>query len=141
MSLHVAHVIMIPLEEVQQFKPNISGRPRKSVPTWRTSPNDNTLLMTTIVVQVRAGQQAELTKKLEEMKQGGKHLFPGTVARYIAGSETSPGQVEILLIWRSTVMPDDAVREQALEAFRQALADVLDWSTARYSSSRMLIHT
>jgi excisionase family DNA binding protein len=140
-AVRAAHVIMIPLEEVKTFKRNISGRPRKSVPIWRTSPNDNTLLMMTIVVQARAGQQARLMPKLEEMKQSGKHLFPGTVARYVASSETSSGQVEILLIWRSTVMPDDTAREQALEAFRQELADVLDWSTAKYSSSRVLIHT
>ncbi len=30
-SVRAAHVILIPLEEVKNFKPNIAGRPRKSV--------------------------------------------------------------------------------------------------------------
>jgi hypothetical protein len=38
-------------------------------------------------------------------------------------------------------MPDDASRKAALEAFRQELADVLDWSTAKYEEGTVLMHT
>lgn len=140
-AVRAADVILIPLEEVERFKPNIAGRPRKSNPRWHISPEDNTLLATSIHVQVRAGQQEMLLKKLEEVKQAGQHNFPGTVARYIIGPEQSPEKVEILLIWRSSVMPGETERERALEAFRQALADVLDWSTAQYSTSKVYMHT
>jgi excisionase family DNA binding protein len=140
-SVRAAHVILIPIEEVKSFKPNIAGRPRKSVLRWRISPENNMLFATSIVVQIRSDRQAELVKKLEEIRQGEEYLFPGTVARFIVRSETLPSQVEISLIWRSTVMPDELARGKALEAFQQALADVLDWSTAQYNSGQVLLHT
>ena len=140
-SVRAAHVILIPLGEVKNFKPNIAGRPRKSVLRWRISPENNMLLSTSIVVQIRSDRHAELIRKLEEIRQGDKYLFPGTVARSIVRSETLPGQVEILLTWRSSVMPDERTREKALADFQQALADVLDWSTAQYNNGTVLLHT
>ena len=38
--------------------------------------------------------------------------------------QTYPGNLEILLVWRSTVMPNEATREWELIDFRQALSDV-----------------
>jgi hypothetical protein len=38
-------------------------------------------------------------------------------------------------------MPDEAAREEALEAFREMFADVLDWQTARYHMKTVLLHT
>src|SRR6266568_3404332 len=87
-AVRAAHVIMIPIEEVKKFKPKISGRPRKNTPDWRTSPEDN-----------------------------------------------------MLLIWRSTTMPEEADREEALERFQRTLADVLDWKSARYNNGEVLMHT
>jgi len=75
------------------------------------------------------------------MREGGQHLFPGTVARFVIKSYSIPGQVEISFIWRSSVMPSEMVRKQQLEAFQQALIDVLDWSTARYDNGEVLMHT
>jgi len=140
-SVRAAHVILIPIEEVQNFKPNIAGRPRKSVLRWRMSPENNMLLSTSIVVQIRPDGQANLLKKLEEIRQGDEYLFPGTIARFIVRSETVPGQVEISLIWRSTAVPDETARKQALADFQQTLADVLDWSTAQYNNGTVILHT
>ena len=140
-SMWAADVIMIPLKDVQDFKTRSSGRPRKSVPTWRISAADNTQFLASIAVQIRDGQQDALLRKLEEVRQEGKHLFPGTVARFIVESETIPAQIEISLVWRQAVMPSRAERERALEAFRRELADVLDWDTARYTNGRVLMHT
>ena len=140
-SVRAAHVILIPLAEVERFKPSISGRPRKSVPRWRISPRDNLLLSTTILMQLRPHQEKLFTKRLEEMKRNNLYLFPGTVARFITQSQTTPGQVEISLIWRKTVMPAEAEREQALEDLRRAFADVLDWGTAQYYHGEVLMHT
>jgi excisionase family DNA binding protein len=139
--VRATHVIMIPLEAVQQFKPQAKGRPRKSIPPWLFSPDNNFLTMTSILVQARVGKEGMLMEKLEEIKQSGEHLFPGTIARYFSSSEDKPGLIGIMLIWRSTVMPDENERKQALKAFRQALDDVLDWSTAEYETSRILMHT
>jgi excisionase family DNA binding protein len=140
-AVRAAHVIMIPIEEVKKFKPKISGRPRKNTPSWRTSPEDNMLLTTSLFVSVRTDQREELQRRLEELREDGEYLFPGTVARYLIWSKTYPGNVEILLVWRSTVMPDEATREQELRDFRQTLADVIDWSDARYENGEVLLHT
>ena len=126
-AVRAAHVIMIPIEEVKKFKPKISGRPRKNTPAWRTSPEENTLLTTTIVVPVQADQRERLQRRLDELKQEGEHVFPGTIARYI--------------IWRRTTMPQEAERAEALDQFQQALADVLDWESAKYHDGQILLHT
>ncbi|GHO50895.1 hypothetical protein KSX_90580 [Ktedonospora formicarum] len=38
-------------------------------------------------------------------------------------------------------MPNEEERERELEAFRERLADIVDWSTAHYDSGTVLIHT
>ncbi len=38
-------------------------------------------------------------------------------------------------------MPEEADREEALERFQRALADVLDWENARYNEGQILLHT
>jgi excisionase family DNA binding protein len=139
-AVRAAHVIMIPLEEVKKFKPKISGRPRKNTPLWRTSPADNMQFTTSIYVQIRTNQRENFQQKLQRIKQAQEHIFPGTIARYIIGSTTRPMAVEILLIWRSTAVPNIAAREQSLEAFRQALADVVDWTTAQYNDGEVFMH-
>src|SRR5712691_7092149 len=64
-AVRAAHVIMIPVEEVKKFKPKISGRPRKNTPLWHSSPSDNKLLTTSIVVHIQHSQQKRLGRKLE----------------------------------------------------------------------------
>ncbi len=93
-AVRAAHVIMIPLEEVNRFKPKITGRPRKNTPMWRTSPDDNMLLTISIFVNLWADRQERFKQTLDEIKQSGEHIFPGTVARYILRSQTHPGRVE-----------------------------------------------
>jgi Helix-turn-helix domain len=140
-SMWAADVIMIPLDEVQRFQRKSSGRPRKSIPTWRISSGDNTQFMTSIIVQIQDGLQDTLLQQLDQIRQSSTHAFPGTIARFIVESETIPRQIEIFLVWRQAVMPDELERELALEAFRQELSDVLDWSTARYNNGKVLMHT
>src|SRR5215471_21256524 len=55
-STWAADVIMIPLDEVQKFKRQGSGRPRKSVPSWRISSGENVQFVTSIAVQIRPGK-------------------------------------------------------------------------------------
>ncbi len=140
-AVRAADVIMILLEDIKAFKRGTSGRSRTSIPKWRFSSGDNTQFMTTITVQVRTGQQEALLKKLEEIKQSSEYLFPGTIARYFTLSEKTLNRVSISLVWRSTVMPDEATRDAALQKFKEALADVLDWNSAQYDTSKVLMHT
>ncbi|QBD75090.1 DNA-binding protein [Ktedonosporobacter rubrisoli] len=140
-AMWAANVLMISIEDVQKFQRGPSGRPRKNTPPWRLPTGDNTQFMTMIQVQIRSQQHEALVKKLEQIKKGERHIFPGTAIRSIMHSETEPDQLVIVLSWRKAVMPDQAERETALEAFRRELADVLDWSTARYNSGSVLMHT
>src|SRR5437868_5182223 len=63
-SMWAADVIMIPLDEVKKFKRRSAGRPRKSIPTWRISTGDNTQFVTSVIVQIREGQQNALMQRL-----------------------------------------------------------------------------
>ena len=67
--------------------------------------------------------------------------MPGTVARYIARSEEKSEDVQIVLVWRSTVMPPAGEREAALAALQAELAEILDWENAWSEYGRVLLHT
>jgi excisionase family DNA binding protein len=140
-SAQAAHVIMIPLEALKDFKSHLSGRPRTTIPAWRISPEENAVVTSSILVQIRTNQYTRLLARLEEMRRERQHLFPGTIARYILEKKRHPEHIEILLIWRNTAMPDDATYNQWLDEFRQALSDVLDWDTAQYDTGKVLMHT
>jgi excisionase family DNA binding protein len=137
----IGHILILPIEEVKQFKPSPSGRIRARAPSWRVYRSRGMLLVTDIHVQVRVGQQARLVEKLKAIQKGDRHTFPGTVARYVVKGDTALTNAQILLIWKTTEMPDEAVRRQALAAFQEELADVLDWETAQYNTNEVLIHT
>ncbi len=132
--------IMIEEKALKQFKPSNTGRPRASVPSWRISPEDNTLQQTSIVVQLREGKLEAFRQHLDEIRRKKEHQFPGTIARYIVGSNSEPGRIEMTFIWRSSVMPDELSRQQALDAFKAALDDVVDWSTAHYDDGSVFMH-
>jgi hypothetical protein len=141
-TLKVASMVFVLAESVENFKvKTFSGRPRKNTPIWRESPNDATFVISVVRVQVLAGQQKKLMEALRLMKQDKQHLFPGTVARYIAEDDTAPGTIEIQLIWKQGDMPGNDVYNKDLEAFKEAFIDVLNWDTAQYSTKTVLLHT
>lgn len=140
-AVRVGSSIAVFKEDVDNFQSNMTGRPRKGPPTWHVPPANNLLRITRITVQAKPGQSKALTKLLDEMRQSGSHLLAGTIARYISESETIAGQIEIELIWRGVKQLDEVQSQQELEAFKQALSNVLDWNTAQYNSSRVLLHT
>lgn len=133
-------MILIPVEDVQKFTPTIAGRPRKSVPRWRMSPENNRLIATVIRVQMRPHCQEAFEEKLETIKQEDRFLFPGTISRFIRRSEAHPERIEISLVWRSTAAPSEEDRQGQLYALQQELDKVLDWSTAEYDHGPILMH-
>jgi len=132
---------MIPLEEIKQFKRGSTGRPRKNQPKWRISSKLDVLLTTSISVSMYKGKQDVMDRKLSEIRRDEKYIFPGTIARYMIISDTIPNQVQILLIWRSSIMPNRTDLEEELNTLREELADVLDWSTAQYNYGKVFMHT
>jgi hypothetical protein len=56
-------------------------------------------------------------------------------------SDESLTALQILLIWKSTEMPDEAARKHELALFQEQLADVLEWERAQYTTNEAIIHT
>lgn len=140
-AFRAGNVILLRKEAVEQFKPNITGRPRKRVPQWRVYRGESAVLATEMHVRVRPGKQAQLIEKLKAIYRGQRHTFPGTIQRYILKGDNPPTTVSIWLIWKDTEMPDEATRERNMEAFRAELNDVLDWETAQFRTKEGIIYT
>jgi hypothetical protein len=66
---------------------------------------------------VFAGKWETFRERLKEIRKKKSHQIPGTISRYIMSSEETQGRVEMVLIWRITVMPDEETRQQAIQAF------------------------
>jgi hypothetical protein len=135
------NLTVVALKDVQAFKRGTTGRPRTRVPEWRISDNDNVQYMTQVFIQIRAGQREALEHKLEEIRKENKHSFPGTVARYFARNEKDEDDVQIMLVWRGTVMPDEDIRDAGLNDLREELKDFLDWGSAHIEMHKILMHT
>lgn len=140
-GFRATNLTVVALKDVYTFKRGTTGRPRTRVPEWRISDNENVQYMTQVFIQIRTGQEEELLRRLEEIRKGNIHTFPGTVARYFAHSQTDASDLQILLIWRGTVMPDERTREEALNALREETKDVLDWENAHVEMHKILMHT
>ena len=142
LSAHrIGNILIVPLEEVKQFKPSPSGRVRTKAPAWRSYKSRGTLLLTQIHVQVRAGQQDALVQTLQAIQKGNQYTFPGTVARYVFRENAACTAVHIQLIWKDTEMPDEESRQRHLALFQDALAGVLNWETADVLYAEAIIHT
>src|SRR5258708_5237797 len=107
-AFRAGNVILLRKEAVEQFKPNITGRPRKKEPLWRVYRGGSTVLGTDIQVQVFPGQQERLVEKLKAIYKVQRHTFPGTIERYIFKDDSSPATISIWFIWKDTEMPDEA---------------------------------
>lgn len=137
----VGNAYLIPRDALQEFKPHPTGRTRRKPPDWRVY-KGGSVLATGIHVKVRAGRQEKLLEKLQRLREEQQHLFSGTIARYILKDSHKPfSSISIWLIWKDTEMPAEPAREQELAAFQAALADVLDWDTAEYSTGEGIIYT
>jgi excisionase family DNA binding protein len=139
-AMRAGRDILLPIKDVQEFKPRNSGRPRKNTPLWRLS-KDNQLITLLITVQIQLNQQEHFQEIVKSMRQVQSHLFDGTIARYVIESQTQADQIKILLIWRSAVLPDEPTRQHTLEAFRQTFVDILDWENAYYDEGIITLHS
>ncbi len=141
-TLRVANTVVVLEESVKNFKKKSEGgRPRTHTPIWRKSPENATFILTVISVRIRSGQQGKLMEQLEKIREGNHHLFPGTMARYISEIDEAAGTLEIQLLWKQNAMPDEGDYREMAEAFGKTFAEVLDWSTVKYTSKTVLLHT
>lgn len=136
-AFRAGNMILLPITAVKDisFKMTAVGRPRKKILKWRTYCYDR-LLVTDVRVQIRPSRQTQLVERLQALHD--RHMFSGTVARYISRDESA---VSICLIWKEAEMPDEETRRREYEAFQGEFADVLDWKTAQSSTREGIIYT
>lgn len=134
-------VIMVLTEDVDKFQPNATGRPRTRVPVWRLPVGRNRQYTTIMFTSILPGQSENFDKKLQAIHTEGIHLLPGTVARYISRSVKKPNDVQIILVWRSTVMPEEEEREAEFEALKEEFAEILDWEKSWGEYGQVVMHT
>ncbi len=138
--VHIGHLTVIEAERVHNYKRQAPGRLRLNTPRWHMPPANNCQSLTTITVHIRQGQNERLARKLDEIRTASKHCIPGTVARYIMQSASSPDEIQIMLVWRSANLPSTEERKAALAALRDDLAEILDWETAVHRESQVVMH-
>ena len=129
------------IQDVKKFEAHPTGRKRTKPTLWRAYQGDVKVPATRISVQVRAGQQKRLREKLQAICKDNRHLFPGTIARFVLPEDEQLGSIDIFLYWKSSDMPDKATRQNELHAFQAELEDVLDWKTAQERSTEALLYT
>jgi hypothetical protein len=118
---------MIAEQSVAAFERKPHGRVRTKPTPWRHY-RTACVWMLRIDAPIVPGQQDALTRRVYEMAdQQQQHCFPGTLHRFVSVENE---RLSVLLVWKSTEM-DEATLERDLEAFRTALADVVDWMQAR----------
>jgi len=137
----VGGIYMIPKKAVQEFKAKPTGRTRTRPPLWRKYRAGARVRGMDIRVRISAGQQKRLIERLNTILEAQRHLFPGTMQRYVFEEDTEPKHVNISLIWKDTEMPDESAIQQELKPLQAELADVLDWDTAQYTTKQAIIHT
>lgn len=134
-------VILILREDVEKFEPNPRGRTRTKDLHWRVY-HDARLVNTAIDVQIRAGKQKPFLKKLQAIQDADqRHVFPGSIARFVLHDDQDQDHAHISLFWKSTEMPEDETLQANMDAFKAELADVVDWDTARTRTREALLYT
>jgi excisionase family DNA binding protein len=137
----VGRMYMIPRKAVEEFKPQPTGRVRKKPPAWKEYRGGSRLFASEVRVSVREGQQEKLIERLNAIREANQHPLTGTVQRFVIAEDELLTSVLILLVWRDIEMPDEMARQKEFAAFKEELADVLDWETATESIEKVLLHT
>lgn len=137
----LGNITAIQKEDFLAFQRAKKGRPRTRLPVWRKSVGDNLQYMAIIRGVVRPGQSEKLDKKLDEFRLRGMYMLPGTVGRFIGRAVDDPNEVQMVLIWRSTVMPNEDVRQETVKELKEELADLVAWDEPDGAYSRVVLHT
>ncbi len=132
---------LIALADLENFRPNPTGRLRKSPPKWRAYRGGGKLFATEMQVKIRSGQRERLLRKLEAIRKEERHTLTGSIARFVLLERAAGDTVTLWLVWKDSEMPDQATHEQEMALFRAELADVLDWDSAEISDKDGVIYT
>lgn len=139
-AARIGNMTVVDAVSAHEYQRRAPGRLRTRIPTWHIPPENNVQYLTSITARLRPGQGKRLTEKLLEIRTQGRHLLPGTAARYIVRGHDCPDEVQIMLVWRSAIMPPEKERETALAALREDLAEIVAWESALYKESQVVMH-
>ncbi len=140
-SERVGGVYLIPKKAVEEFRAKPTGRTRTQPPPWRVYRAGAKVRGLDIRVQARPGQRERLIEKFKTMQEEQRHLFRGTMQRYVFEDEARPTHFIISLIWKDTELPDERLLDEELALFKEEFADLLDWESARSIKKRAILHT
>jgi excisionase family DNA binding protein len=136
----IGSTIVVDARDIREYRRRAPGRLRTRIPPWHVPPEENLLYLTIMTVQLRPGQRKRLREKLLSIHALGKHLLPGTAARYIGYNRQCPDELQIVLVWRAAILPSEEERRAALIALRDDLAECVTWETAISQESQVIIH-
>ncbi|SRR5258707_1157691 len=139
-ATHIGERMLVKAQDVSAFQRNAPGRQRVLAPAWHIPPQRNRQYVTMITVRVRSGASEALEDRLVEIHGSSTHCFFGTSARYVVQNQRDPAEIDLVLVWRSSVMPDLACREAAVAALAADLVDVLEWEAAVVKEGQTLLH-
>lgn len=137
-TVRAGNAILLPFEAIQQYQRRTPGRQRKSTPAWHIAPG-NRQYVTSIRARVGAGKREALEQKLAQIRAAGKHLLPGTVARYIVYDQAR-NEIDITLVWCSATLSATKEHEADLADLCNELADVLEWETVAVREGEVLMY-
>jgi hypothetical protein len=140
-AIREGKIYLILIKDIEGFKAKGTGRTHEKPLLWRAYKAGAQVLATEIDVKVRPGKQELLQQRLQAMRVNEEHTFQGTIARFITRGDADFTSVHMTLIWKSTEMPDEETQRANMAAFQEALADVLDWQSARIEMTDVLLHT
>jgi len=72
-AFHGGKTILLPKEEVENYKPKPTGRPQKNTPSWRSTSLGDRQMTTLIVAQLRTGSFEAIEEKLQAIN-GCNHI-------------------------------------------------------------------
>lgn len=140
-AFRAGRTLMLLEKDVLQFQRQATGRKRTRIPIWRLPVGKNIQFTSIILTRIKPGQSAQFDEKLQDIHAREAHLLPGTVARYFSRSVQKPDDVQIIFVWRSTVMPSDEEREASIQALQDEFADILDWEKSWGEYGKVVMHT
>ncbi len=140
-AYRIGRMFVVKADQVDTCQRRTVGRRRKRIPVWHIPPATNAQYLTSRNGRIRQGQGAVFDQRMQSMRVERTHLFPGTTARYIVRNQVNPDEVQMVLVWRQTVMPSEAVRQAAMEEFCRDLADILDWETEAFQEGKVVLTT
>ncbi len=137
---YIGDLRVVSAEAVATFERRSPGRARTRTPQWRVAPEKNRFSLMTITVRLRPGQRERFQSQMQEMRRTNIHCLPGTTARYMVRNLIDPEEIDLVLLWRASIVSTEEQRRAALEALAVDFKDIVDWDHARVKEGEVVLH-